>query len=535
MQNKYPYTDFHELNLDWFLEEFKKVSDHMDDLQENVDDFEERTTNRVNGLDQTVQDFINFVNNYFDNLDVQEEINNKLDAWLADGTIAEVLGESLYYTVPEFFGAVGDGVTDDTNAIINAFNYCKTHNVILKSYNKSYKTTSNCVLDFGNYSFDVELNGYFDYLEFIANSSRTLSNKIYVKSADVVKLVNSKTARFTGGEITNFYLLADRTNDASGSSAYNDIYGDYFENIELNSVGAGAWVNENRFYGIRTKTLTINSASYRHNNNRFYDMTLEGGTINLYSCQSNYIRLRGEDGYTLNSDNSAYNNIIEKTWQSNEYGNIRIDKIDEITQTSNINTSEMYKYFHFEPIANLNVYNVYNDANDYANETFRLKGNQRILEFKAPADNSYIINANTNTEVFRGYAYVLDDQGNIIDYDSLTDFMAGTGYTKDSNNRWRQTTDQDKISIALKNLNRSDYTFVFFITVSGGTTEDLKYLNARYGFVGKNKMMVRNYYRCLENSTIPTNTDAPLGTYVQDSTGTTKGWVLTSSGWAALT
>lgn len=73
MINKYPYTDFHELNLDWFLEEFKKVTD------------------KVTTLDATVQQFTEFVTNYFDNLDVQQEINNKLDQMLADGTLSDLL------------------------------------------------------------------------------------------------------------------------------------------------------------------------------------------------------------------------------------------------------------------------------------------------------------------------------------------------------------------------------------------------------------------------------------------------------------
>lgn len=73
MINKYPYTDFHELNLDWFLEEFKKVTD------------------KVTDLDTTVQQFTDFVTNYFDNLDVQQEINNKLNQMAADGTLSNLL------------------------------------------------------------------------------------------------------------------------------------------------------------------------------------------------------------------------------------------------------------------------------------------------------------------------------------------------------------------------------------------------------------------------------------------------------------
>lgn len=37
MFNKYPYTDFHELNLDWILQEMKRLNDSLDDvLQEAI-------------------------------------------------------------------------------------------------------------------------------------------------------------------------------------------------------------------------------------------------------------------------------------------------------------------------------------------------------------------------------------------------------------------------------------------------------------------------------------------------------------------
>lgn len=71
--NRYPYTDFHELNLDWFLEEFKKVTD------------------KVTDLDATVQQFTEFVTNYFDNLDVQQEINNKLNEMMLSGELGQIV------------------------------------------------------------------------------------------------------------------------------------------------------------------------------------------------------------------------------------------------------------------------------------------------------------------------------------------------------------------------------------------------------------------------------------------------------------
>lgn len=74
--NKYPYTDFHELNLDWFLEKFKEYYEHITEQDQKI------TT-----LEETVEQFTTFVTNYFDNLDVQQEINNKLNAMYTDGSL----------------------------------------------------------------------------------------------------------------------------------------------------------------------------------------------------------------------------------------------------------------------------------------------------------------------------------------------------------------------------------------------------------------------------------------------------------------
>ena len=90
-ENKYPYTDFHELNLDWFLAQFKILHDNWEELKEDNQEFKNAMEQSFNTLDETVQNFIRFVNNYFANLDVQQEINNKLDAMAADGSLSALI------------------------------------------------------------------------------------------------------------------------------------------------------------------------------------------------------------------------------------------------------------------------------------------------------------------------------------------------------------------------------------------------------------------------------------------------------------
>lgn len=82
----YPYTDFHELNIDWLLNEWKKFLNEYEDVR-----------NRVTTVEEAMVSLRDFVNNYFDNLDVQEEINNKLDAMKEDGSL-EVLLQAVVDT-----------------------------------------------------------------------------------------------------------------------------------------------------------------------------------------------------------------------------------------------------------------------------------------------------------------------------------------------------------------------------------------------------------------------------------------------------
>lgn len=97
MENLGPYTNFHELNQDWFLQEFNKLVAQWKAMQKNFD-----------SLQDAFNDLKNYVQDYFKNLDVQEEINNKLDSLVADGYFDTFLNDYFKNLRKRVFILIGD-------------------------------------------------------------------------------------------------------------------------------------------------------------------------------------------------------------------------------------------------------------------------------------------------------------------------------------------------------------------------------------------------------------------------------------------
>lgn len=65
----------------------------------------------------------NYVNNYFDNLDLQEEVNNKLNDMVADGSLQNIISVYVNENITKTFNTYNDFITD--NELINGMT-CKT-------------------------------------------------------------------------------------------------------------------------------------------------------------------------------------------------------------------------------------------------------------------------------------------------------------------------------------------------------------------------------------------------------------------------
>lgn len=115
---QFPYSNFHDLNLDWIISEVKKAIEGFKALSDKTDDFE-----------TTLNNALEYINNYFKNLDVQEEINNKLEEMKENGELADII--AAFLKAPNYYLSVQSMVADTSitnNSVAITASYNTTAN-----------------------------------------------------------------------------------------------------------------------------------------------------------------------------------------------------------------------------------------------------------------------------------------------------------------------------------------------------------------------------------------------------------------------
>lgn len=125
----FPYTNFHELNLGWFLTEFRHLLEEWGAFHENVEQFMQdiedawiEQQGKFDDINDAWEAMKLWIQDYFENLDLQQEVNNYFNELLLQGLLPQEIAQYLAnYATPEMYGAIGDGITDDTQAIADMF------------------------------------------------------------------------------------------------------------------------------------------------------------------------------------------------------------------------------------------------------------------------------------------------------------------------------------------------------------------------------------------------------------------------------
>ena len=129
--SNFPYSDFENINLDWIIRKVKEYLAKVDVLEIDFNDLKD------------------YVTNYFNDLDVQEEINNKLDEMAESGQLAEIIAQYLQSESLITFNNIADMVASD-KLIDNLTVLCigaNTYNDGISSLYKIRTLTSSDIVD----------------------------------------------------------------------------------------------------------------------------------------------------------------------------------------------------------------------------------------------------------------------------------------------------------------------------------------------------------------------------------------------------
>ena len=119
-----------------------KVVDYLNKTMEDVTNMDTDMTNLLNAYNQLQE----YVNNYFSTLDVQEEINNKLNGMAEDGTLSELLSDIVGYdSYPTFVDSLS-GMTNHKLA------YVLTTNGHIYYYDNTWKDSGLVYGSFSSYT-----------------------------------------------------------------------------------------------------------------------------------------------------------------------------------------------------------------------------------------------------------------------------------------------------------------------------------------------------------------------------------------------
>lgn len=321
---QFPYTQTGALNMDWviwvvknLIAEWKQTAQDWETQQEAFDSLK------------------SYVENYFKNLDVQDEIDNKLDQMFASGVFAHMLSGYC----PDWYGADTTGETDASAAFQAAFDdaaenggyvflnpqskYLLETNVVAKSSIDGMGATVTCTCPSTSEALTLEniflfgwsnMSGFFvKNLHIVENTSEQIAktlytNKFFFDGCSFFTLENCSYTNDNGGNAQNGFDVYGNChhfsiknfayhveNASNGGNWVRAISGDTYSGIVENcSFYASGFSDE--ALAVWPQVLTVHDIAVKNCNfeyhvlgtNKTPVLILMGGTVGTADTQNSY-------------------------------------------------------------------------------------------------------------------------------------------------------------------------------------------------------------------------------------------------------
>ena len=277
---QFPYSNFHDLNLDWIIREVKKAIDGFKALSDKTDDFE-----------TTLNNALEYINNYFENLDVQEEINNKLEEMKENGELSDII--AAFLKAPTSYLNVDAMKTD--SAIVN-------NSVAITASYQGINTDGACL-------YWIHKPKQFDFEIPVSNGLYAYPCPIGTPTLKEFGATNASSSIDTS--LTSLINYASNTNTPCNiSGEFNLTNPQYIDNKYLNNYNLTA--NAGVVY---TKDININTNGYDYiQSDSNITSTIQGGCCtdaNYTGAQYGYVTLSDKHQITYyNKDFEVSNTIM---------------------------------------------------------------------------------------------------------------------------------------------------------------------------------------------------------------------------------
>lgn len=140
---EWPYTNPEQYNDDWLLTKMKQLAAEWEQMKVKFTTLEE------------------YVKNYFANLNLQDEVNKKIDAMIADGSLSALLRQSTPY--PPLFGkTLSIGGSFSANSVFNGYTLIGYFAAIASGNNIDLTDSSAGLLHPDNTSYYNILKAYIE-------------------------------------------------------------------------------------------------------------------------------------------------------------------------------------------------------------------------------------------------------------------------------------------------------------------------------------------------------------------------------------
>lgn len=223
-----------------------------------------------------------YVDNYFENLDVQNEINNKLDQMVEDGTLADIINQDLFNELNEEIKSKVN-ITNQDSTITRLCRFITTHTNIkaIHIFNNSIYYTTNDGTNSSLYklnksTYEIESVANFDYIiTDISNYENNIiisngTNKIYSLDKDSLIAINNIDIPFNLKYIeldieNNIYYTVDTSYNFRKTEDFINYVG-----MDFNKNCNGIVIKNQELYLLQNNTVELivdNNVKRIYNNN----------------------------------------------------------------------------------------------------------------------------------------------------------------------------------------------------------------------------------------------------------------------------